>query len=97
MKTANEYIAILRSFMQQHGAKYGITSLGIFGSVARNEQHDQSDLDVFVQLKEADPVIMGFIHDDLEKLCECNIDLLRLRNGLNSLLLKRIERDAIYA
>lgn len=83
--------------MQQHTEKYGIISMGIFGSVARNEQHDGSDLDIFVELREADPVIMGFIRDDLENICQCKIDLLRLRKGLNNLLLKKIERDAIYA
>ncbi|MDO5523393.1 MAG: nucleotidyltransferase family protein [Bacteroidia bacterium] len=97
MKTSNEYISLLRTFLQQHAKKYGITSMGIFGSVARNEQHHESDLDVFVELSEADPVIMGFIHDDLQEICGCNIDLIRLRKGLNKLLMQRIERDAIYA
>jgi len=71
--------------------------MGIYGSVARNEQLDESDLDVFVELREADPIIMGYIHDDLEEICGCKVDLLRLREGLNSLLLKRIETDGIYA
>jgi predicted nucleotidyltransferase len=97
MKTAAEYIALLRLFIQQHGARYGIISMGIYGSVARNEQLDESDLDVFVELREADPIIMGYIHDDLEEICGCKVDLLRLREGLNSLLLKRIETDGIYA
>lgn len=97
MKTANEYIALLRSFRQQYGATYGIINMGIFGSVARNEHNSNSDLDVFVELREADPIIMGFIHDDLQNLCGCNIDLLRLRKGLSKLLLKRIEQDGIYA
>ncbi len=97
VKTTNEYITLIRMFMQEHGHKYGITAMGIFGSVARNEHANNSDLDVFVELTEADPIIMGFIHDDLESICQCNIDLLRLRKGLNKLLLKRIERDAIYA
>lgn len=39
MKSTSEYLAILRSFMQKHAEKYGILSMGIFGSVARGEQH----------------------------------------------------------
>ena len=35
MKSTGEYLAILRSFMQKHATKYGILSMGIFGSVAR--------------------------------------------------------------
>ena len=96
MKTSNEYIALLRSYTQQNAAKYGITSIGIFGSVSRGEQCEDSDLDVFVELREADPVIMAHIHDDLQNICQCNIDLIRLRKGLNKYLLKIIEQDAIY-
>lgn len=97
MKSTGEYLAILRAFMQKHAEKYGILSMGIFGSVARGEQHTDSDLDVFVELREADPFIMGYISDELETLCGCKIDLLRLRRGLNKLLLKRIEQDGIPA
>lgn len=97
MKSTGEYLAILRAFMQKHAKKYGILSMGIFGSVARGEQHAGSDLDVFVELREADPFIMGYISDELEALCGCKIDLLRLRQGLNKLLLQRIEQDGIPA
>lgn len=47
MKPTDEYLAILRAFMQKHAKRYGILSMGIFGSVARGEQHAGSDLDVF--------------------------------------------------
>lgn len=97
MKSTGEYLAILRAFIRKHAKKYGILSMGIFGSVARGEQHAGSDLDVFVELREADPFIMGYISDELEALCGCKIDLLRLRQGLNKLLLQRIEQDGIPA
>ena len=51
MKTTNEYLTKIRQFKQQFAEKYGIISIGIFGSVARGEQHEESDLDVFVELK----------------------------------------------
>jgi predicted nucleotidyltransferase len=46
MKTTNEYIHLLRDYKRQHAAKYGIVRMGIFGSVARGEQTDDSDVDV---------------------------------------------------
>ena len=55
-----------------------------------------SDLDVFVELEEADPFTMFDIRETLESLCGCKVDLLRLRKGLRDLLLKRIEQDGIY-
>ena len=93
MKTTNEYLTKIRQFKQQFAEKYGIISIGIFGSVARGEQHEESDLDVFVELKDPDP----YIKEELERICNCKIDLLRLRKNLRSLISQRIARDGIYA
>ena len=87
----------LESLKQQFAEKYGIISIGIFGSVARGEQHEESDLDVFVELKDPDPFIMFDIKEELERICNCKIDLLRLRKNLRSLISQRIARDGIYA
>lgn len=35
MKTTAEYIHLLKHYLSENGAKYGITRMGIFGSVAR--------------------------------------------------------------
>ena len=64
MKTTNEYLTKIRQFKQQFAEKYGIISIGIFGSVARGEQHEESDLDVFVELKDPDPFIMFDIKEE---------------------------------
>ena len=71
MKTTNEYLTKIRQFKQQFAEKYGIISIGIFGSVARGEQHEESDLDVFVELKDPDPFIMFDIKEELERICNC--------------------------
>ena len=97
MKTKNAYIADVRQFKARFASKYGIRSIGIFGSVARGEQHEESDLDVFVELKDPDPFIMFDIKEELERICNCKIDLLRLRKNLRSLISQRIARDGIYA
>ena len=97
MKTTNEYLTKIRQFKQQCAEKYGIISIGIFGSVARGEQHEGSDLDVFVELKEPDPFVMFDFLDELEHICNCKIHLLRLRKNLRSLISQRIEKDGIYA
>jgi predicted nucleotidyltransferase len=97
VKTTNEYLTKIRQFKQQFAEKYGIISIGIFGSVARGEQHEESDLDVFVELKDPDPFIMFDIKEELERICNCKIDLLRLHKNLRSLISQRIARDGIYA
>lgn len=38
MTTTNDYISILRKYLSTKADAYGITKIGIFGFVARNEQ-----------------------------------------------------------
>lgn len=38
MTTTNDYITILRKYLSTKADAYGITKIGIFGSVPRNEQ-----------------------------------------------------------
>lgn len=49
MKTKAEYIRLLRQYMTENASKYGISRMGIFGSVARGENTEQSDIDVYVE------------------------------------------------
>ena len=95
MKSLQEIIEILRIYKQEASTKYGIRKLGIFGSVARGEQTPNSDLDIFVDIQVTNPYILGDIHDDLEERTGYKIDLLRLRDNLNSLLYKNIQKDGI--
>lgn len=95
MKPLSEILHILHNYKLYMSVKYGIKRLGVFGSVARGEQTDNSDLDVFVEVQVPNPYILGDIKEDLEKLTGCHVDLVRLRSGLNSLLLKNIEKDGI--
>ena len=49
MNTQVKYMNILQHFKQEHGSEYGITRIGVFGSVARNEHTEDSDVDVLVE------------------------------------------------
>ena len=51
MKTKDEIIAALRIFKEEFGEKYGIEKIGLFGSVARGEHKENSDIDVCVKLQ----------------------------------------------
>lgn len=97
MKSISEIISILHSYKETAAEKYGIKRLGVFGSVARGDQKEGSDLDIFVEVQKADPYILGNIQEELEYLTGYKIDLLRLRDNLNNLLLRNIERDGILA
>lgn len=87
---------MLKHYKDKVSDKYGILRLGIFGSVARGEQTDGSDLDVYVEMKEPDAFVMLDIKYELEELLHCRIDIIRFRNNMNVLLKRNIEREGIY-
>ena len=50
MKTREEYIALITSHVEELQNTFGITSLRLFGSIARNQHHDGSDVDIYVEM-----------------------------------------------
>lgn len=97
MKTTNEYLQLLRKYKQQQSQNYGIDEIGLFGSVARGEQQEGSDVDVFVVLSRPNLFLMSGIKQDLEQMFECNVDLVRKHNRLSPVFLRNLERDSVYA
>ena len=96
MKTTQEIIAILRHFKMTEGDRYGISRLGIFGSVARGEQTSDSDVDVCVEGQLHGFFALAGIKQELEELLGCKVDIVRLRDRMDSFLRERIQREGIY-
>lgn len=96
MKSTAEYISLLRAYMAQNAAKYSIKRMGIFGSVARGEQKEGSDVDVYLETSSPSMFALVHIKEDLQTLFGCNVDIVRLRERMDSLLRSRIEKEGIY-
>lgn len=96
MKSTAEYISILQNYIAENASKYNITRIGIFGSVARGEQTEDSDVDIY--LVTSKPSLFALIHikEDLQHLFGCNVDIVRLREHMDALLKSRIEKEGIY-
>lgn len=92
----DEIIKQLKQYKDACRLKYGIRSLGIFGSVARGEASAQSDLDVVIEMDRPDLFLMGDIQQDLEERLGVSVDLVRLRDHMNPLLKQRISQEAVY-
>ena len=75
--------------------EYGITSLRLFGSTARDEQKDDSDVDVFVETLTPNPFLLMEAKEFLEKSTGRPVDVIRNHRNLNPRLKKRIERDGV--
>ena len=74
---------------------YGITSLLLFGSIARGEQKDGSDVDVFVETLTPNPFLLMEAKEFLEKSTGRSVNIIRNHRNLNPRLKKRIERDGV--
>ncbi|MDR2145885.1 MAG: nucleotidyltransferase family protein [Tannerella sp.] len=96
MNTRVEYIDILQRFKQEYADKYGITSIGLFGSVARNEHTEESDVDVLVEA----PVMSWFmrmdIKEQLEKMMGVPVDVVRKSKFMRPRFKARVEKEVIY-
>lgn len=75
--------------------KYGVTNLGIFGSLARNEATDTSDIDIVVKMP-PDLFMMVHLKNELQEILQTPVDLVRYHQTLNPFLKARIDQEAIY-
>jgi uncharacterized protein len=87
---------ILKNYKASNEKKYGIKSLGFFGSYSRNEETENSDIDIIIETKTPDLFQLVHIKEELEKLFETKVDIVRQRNNMNPILLNRINSDASY-
>lgn len=96
MKTQKEYIALLSEYFHTTAVQYGIARMAIFGSVSRNEQGEDSDIDIAYE-GEPDIFIRIRMKNELEQLFKCKVDIIRLSKQVTgSIFGKNISKDLLY-
>lgn len=75
--------------------EFGVQTLCIFGSVARGDNHEGSDVDVCVDMPPKMLLLLR-LKRFLEELVGTSVDLVRLHRGINPFFLSQIQKDAIY-
>ena len=96
MKSKAEILRLLSLYKPTAESKYGLTRIGIFGSVARDMQTEDSDVDVCYEGAAPSLLTLDLIQTDLEQLLNCRVDMVRVRDNMNALLKQRIEKEAVY-
>ena len=96
MKTKDEILHLLSLYKPTAQSKYGLTRLGIFGSVSRGEHTEESDVDVCYEGRVPTLLTLDLILTYLERMLGSRVDLVRVRDGMNSLLRERIRKEAVY-
>ncbi len=75
MKTFKEIKEALQKHKEEFKKEYGLKEVGIFGSYARGEQNEESDIDILIELEK--PISF--------------VKFMRLENALSKLLGVRVE------
>lgn len=98
MKTLNEIIQKLKELKPEIEKRYQITEIGVFGSYVRNEQDENSDVDILVSISEDSKLsLLGFCKAEnwLSEILGIKVDLV-MKNTLKPRIGKRILNDVIY-
>lgn len=91
-----EIIQVLRDYKREYAEQYGILELGIFGSVARNEAVESSDVDVVVRIAKPDLFLLAGLKYELEERLNRPVDIVAYRENMSQFLKKRIDGEAVY-
>ncbi len=75
MKSLEELKTIINQHKRELKERFMVKNIAIFGSYAREEQSQESDIDILVEFEK--PVGLLFVHlaDYLEEILEARVDL----------------------
>jgi len=97
MKTRAEVLDTLRSLKGELKDRYHVLSIGIFGSYAREEQGESSDIDVLVEFgPEADLFDFVGLSQYLEEKLGLNVDVVP-NAALRPEFRTQVTRDLLFA
>ena len=86
----------IKSAVEKVGKKYGIKSAYLFGSYARNEATESSDVDILIERGKIDNLLdlSGFRLDLIEELSGTDVDVLTTA-GVRPKFFKFIKNDRV--
>jgi len=91
-----EILQVLRENKERLVEKYGITKLGLFGSFARGEATDESDVDLCFDTAQMAPFIATHLKRELEEILHRSVDIVQPHRFMRALFLQRLEQEVIY-
>ncbi|MEZ4694763.1 MAG: nucleotidyltransferase family protein [Aliarcobacter sp.] len=85
----------LKEHYSEFKSKYNVEQIGLFGSYARDEATENSDIDIFVKMK---PSLfdMVAIKEQIENDLDRKVDIIREHKNIKPIFLKMIQKDLIY-
>jgi hypothetical protein len=95
MLTCQQCVSKIKKVVPFIQKEFGVTALCIFGSVARGDNREDSDVDFFVEMPPKGLKVSG-LKIFLQDLLGVRVDIVRKHSHIDSFLLKEIERDGVY-
>ena len=95
MLQRQECIDRIRANTEYITSQFDVSSLRLFGSLARNQQRESSDVDVCVEMPPDIFQLIG-LKQYLEELLGCDVDVIRVHSNMDAFLKNQIEKDGIY-
>ena len=94
MKSRAEILRLLEE-NRERIKTFGVMEIGVFGSVARGEQTENSDVDVVVELENKTFDAYMSLLFFLEELFGCKVDLV-MKGSIKPVIKEEILSEAIY-
>ena len=91
----NTILDYLQTHKDEFKEKFQVEQIGLFGSFARDEANEESDIDIFVNMKPNLFMLVGLkekIENDLHK----KVDVLAKHKHMKPFLIEMINRDIVY-
>ena len=97
MTTREDIIAALQTYKPEL-SKFGVQTIGLFGSYVRNEQSKKSDIDLLIDFEPDQENSDNYmaVYDLFEKLFQNEKVEIVIKNGLSRHIGPRILKDVMY-
>lgn len=94
--TRDEVLQILREHQDRLNERFGVRSLALFGSVARDEATAASDVDLLVDFERPIGLFELFaLQDELESILNCSVDVGTV-DSLKPRIRAQVLEEAVY-
>jgi predicted nucleotidyltransferase len=93
--TASEIVQIKRQEILSIARRHGASNVRLFGSVARGDSDDQSDIDLLVELERGRTLFdLAALIDELNTATGCRVDVIT-EAGLRDRISDKVLREAV--
>ena len=91
----DQIIELLRTFKNENVEKFGIESMSLFGSVARGEHNENSDVDLLIKFKSPSLYLYAELSDALESILGMKVDIVSESARKRPGFIEEISKDMV--